>query len=345
MTGQTYNTPAARIGNLKGAILKHAEPKEVLGITGTNHEIGQNQSDTITFRRWLPTGATASQLGQNDWSVTVAAHLTQEGVTRSPERLTPFDIPVTLNQYSCLFMYTDKTQKLYEDDVPKPMKKICGQRMGLVREMIRYGTLKGCTNKFYSGGTARGSVDEPISLAKLRAVSKSILGDRGEMITEVLAAGPDFNTTSVEESFLVFAHTDCENDIRELPGFKSCAEYGSGKKVHKCELGAVDRYRFILSPELAGIPDVGGSVTGTGMVSTSASLCDVYPYIIVGEDAWGDVALKGEDSFDVTHLPPGKKDKADPQGQRGYIGSLFFSASFMQNDGWAAVVECAVTDL
>jgi len=347
MATQGYDSPQlARIGKLKGAILKHSQPKEVLGITGEQHKMGKNQSDTVVFRRWLPRGGTtATAASINQWDVDENAHLTSEGVTPPADTMVAQDITVTLNQYSALYMYTDKNADLYEDDVPMAMKKQCGQRMGLVREKVRYGALKGCTNLFYAGGTSRVTVDATISLGMLRRVSRSLLGNRADMITSILAPSPNYNTAAIEAGFLVFCHTDAENDIRELPGFIECASYGSRKVMHECELGACDRYRFIISPELTPIIDSGAAVGATGLVSTGASNIDVYPMIVVAEDAWGDVALRGMNSFNVSHIPHTQKDKNDPHGQRGYLGAIFWSASFIQNDGWMAVVEIGVTDL
>jgi N4-gp56 family major capsid protein len=308
--------------------------------------MGKNQSETVVFRRWLPYGgATTSAATINAWVVDENAHLTSEGVTPDADTITPQDITVTLNQYSCLYMYTDKTADLYEDDVPAAMKKQTGQRMGLVREKIRYGTLKGGTNLFYAGGTTRGTVDETVSLGLLRKISRSLLSNRADLITQILTPSPNYNTASVEAGFLVFCHTDCENDIRELPGFIECASYGTRKVMHEMELGACDRYRFIISPELSEIADSGAAVGSTGLLSTTGTSIDVYPMIVVAEDAWGDVALRGLNSFNVTHIPHTTKDKNDPHGQRGYVGAIFWCAPFIQNDGWMAVAECGVTSL
>ena len=346
MAVQQYATATPRIGKLKGEILAHAIPKEVLGITGKQHRIGKNQSDTVVFRRWLPFGgATTSATTINQWSVTAAAHLTAEGVTPDADTMTPQDITVQLNQYSCLYMYTDKTAVLYEDNIPDEMKTQTGERMGLVREMIRYGALQGNTNKFYAGGTTRATVAATITLGMLRKISRSLLGNRGSMVTKLLSPSSNYNTAPVEASFLVFCHTDGEYDIRELPGFISTAEYGQRQVMHELELGACDRYRFIVSPELSGIANAGAAVGSLGLKSTGGSTVDVYPFIVVAGDAWGDVALRGMDSFDVTQIPHTQKDKTDPLGQRGYIGAAFWSAAFIQNDGWMGVLEAAVTDL
>lgn len=346
MAVHSYDTATPRVGKLKGAILRHAIPREVLGITGTQHKMPEKQSDTVVFRRWLPRGgSTGSAASINRWSVTAAEHLTQEGVTPNADTLAPQDITVVMNQYSCLYMYTDKTAILYEDNVPDAMKKQAGQRMGLVREMIRYGALKGCTNKFYAGGTSRATVDETIGLNLLRNTTRSLMGNRCDLITQVLSGSPNYATKPIEAGLLVFCHTDMEHDIREIPGFTPCSEYGQRKPMHELELGSSDRYRFIISPELTSIADSGAAVGATGLFSTSGSNADVYPVIVVGEDAWGDVALRGMNSFNVTHIPHSRKDKNDPHGQRGYIGSIFWSASFIQNDGWMAVLECGATSL
>ena len=136
------------------------------------------------------------------------------------------------------------------------------------------------------------------------------------------------------------------HDVREIEGFTKAAEYGTqGMKAHPRELGAVDEYRFITSPELGPALAGGASVGSTGLVSAGGSNSDVYFMIVVAEDAWGDVALRGLNALDVTHIPHKKKDKSDPLGQRGYIGATFYSASFIQNDGWMAVAEVGVTDL
>jgi len=347
MTQFAYTSPAGRINEVKGEILAHAIPQEVLGITGQQKKLPKNQGDNVTFRRYLPYGgATTNATTINTWSVTLASHATQEGVTPPADTLVPQDISVTLAQYSCLYMYTDKTADMYEDDVPAEMKKQVGERMGLVREMVRWGAVKACSNLFYAGGTTRLTVDEAISLTQLRRVSRSLLANRAKTITRILAPSANYNTAPVEAAFLVFCHTDVESDIRDIAGFKEVAAYGQRKPVHENEIGSVDRFRFIVSPELASIPDAGAAQGSTGLYyTTSSSAIDVYPVIVVAEDAWGEVALRGSDSFDMTDIKPGQKDKSDPHGQRGYVGAKFYSAAKVLNDGHMAVLEVGVRTL
>ena len=339
MSTQNFNTQTARVNKLKGEILAHAIPKEVLGITGMQKQMPKNQGNNVIFRRWLPLGGVDNKWITSSNVATFAAdHLTAEGVTPSADTLTAVDVTATLDQYSCLYAVTDKTVDLYEDDVPAEMKKQTGERMGLVREMVRYGALKAMTNVFYGGtGTSPSTVNGTLSLNLLRKVTRSLRINHSELVTQILAASPNFATAPVEAAYLVFGSTDMEPAIRDLPGFKHVAEYGNRKPIHELELGSVENYRFILSPELAQTAGGGAAVGSTGLQAT-ASVIDIYPMIVVGENVWGQLALRGADSMDVTWIPPGQKDKNDPLGQRGYIGSKFYQTAKVLNDGWGSLL-------
>ncbi len=352
MAIQNFSTAAGRINKLKGEILAHAVPVEVLGITGQMKQMPKNKGDTVIYRSWLPYGATLSYaqnidggMGINTPSANPAAHLVTEGVTPNADVITPRDVSVQLLEYACLYAITDKTFDLYEDDVPAEMKQQTGERMGLLREMIRWGALKAGTNTFYSGGTTMGTVAATITYNFLSKISRSLLANHGKMITKVLGAGPNFATAPVEAGFIVFCHTDCEHDIRQLPDFVPVSKYAQRKPLSPEELGSMGRFRFIVSPELSSTPNVGAAVGALGLLSTGGANIDCYPVVVVAEDAWGDVALRGSNALDPTWIPPGQKDKNDPLGQRGYVGAKFYSAAFIANPGWMATAWVGVTAL
>lgn len=336
---QNFNTQTARVNKLKGEILAHAMPVEVLGITGMQKQMPKNQGDNTVFRRWLPYGGTDNRWITGANVATFASdHLTTEGVTPSADTLSAVDVTATLQQYACLYAVTDKTADLYEDDVPAEMKKQTGERVGLIREMVRYGALKGITNVFYGGtGTSPSTVNGTVSIPLLRKITKSLKANHAKMITSILAPSPNFATAPVEAAYLVFCSTDMEPAIRDLPGFKHVSEYGQRKPVHEQEIGSVESFRFVLSPELAATINGGAAVGSTGMFSTGGSNIDIYPMIVVGEDVWGQVALRGSDSIDVSYISPGQKDKNDPLGQRGYIGAKTWMTAVVLNNGWGAL--------
>lgn len=341
-----YASPAGRINKLKGEILAHSIPVEVLGICGMQRQMPRNNGKTVVYRRYLPYGgALTDENTINRWNVSAAAHVLTEGTTPSADTLIPRDVTVTLQQYGCLYQVTDVVNDTYEDDVPAEMKKQCGERVGLIREMVRYGIIKAGTNAYYSGGTSRATVDDKITLSLLRKVSRNLQANHAKRVTAVLAPTPNIGTKPVEAAYLVFCHTDCEADIRDLANFKTVAEYGSRKPIHENEIGSVENFRFITSPELAPYANGGAAIGTTGLFSTGGANIDVYPFILCGEDAWGQVALRGANAMDPTWIPPGTKDKSDPLGQRGFVGAKFYMNSTVLNEGWMAVIEAGVTDL
>lgn len=338
MAIQNFNTQAARVNKLKGEILAHAIPVEVLGITGMQKQMPKNVADNVTFRRWLPYGGTDNKwITGSNVGTFASSHVTTEGVTPTADTLTAVDVTATLQQYSCLYAVTDKSVDLHEDDIPSEMKKQTGERIGLVREMVRYGALKGLTNVFYGGtGTSKATVNGTISLNMLRKITKSLKASHAKMNTSILAASPNFATAPIEAAYLVFTSTDMEPAIRDLPGFKSISEYAQRKPVHEQEIGSVESFRFILSPELAADIDTGAATGSTGLFSSGTKV-DIYPMLVVAEDAWGQVALRGQDSIDVTYIAPGQKDKNDPLGQRGYIGAKTWFTCTVLNNGYGGL--------
>ncbi len=348
MTMHTYNLTAARIGKYKGKILAHATPNEIIAKAGRQEALPSNNSDTYVARRWIPYGGTSSspnqffQNGTGDRSATmVSAHLTAEGVTPTPESIVPQDVTVVVKQYSCLYGFTDKTATLYEDDAPAAMKEQIGERMALVNEQIVYGELKASTNQFYGGtGTTRATVNGPITLGMIRKMVRAMNANHGKAVTSILKASGNYATDAVAAGYFVYGNTDLASDIRDLPGFTPVEKYASGTPV-PFEIGKCEEFRFVLSPDFPSIQDAGaavGSWLGSGAAySTTGTSTDVYQFVVLAKDAFSQIAVRGPKAMDVVFLPPGQKDKADPLGQRGYAGAIWWKAVLLENSGWCAV--------
>ena len=82
-----------------------------------------------------------------------------------------------------------------------------------------------------------------------------------------------------------------------------------------------------------------------GCLSIGAVNVDVYPFIVIGEDAWGQVALKGFGSIKPITLKPSTISHANPLGQFGYVGASTWFATVRLNDAWMARIEAGVTQL
>jgi len=352
---QTFPLTPGRLNKYKGEILSHAVPMEVLSKEGRQVKMPKNNSDTYVARRFLPFGALSTNAStQNTFfpaatgdrgNVIVQAHLTTEGVTPPPESIVPMDVQVVVQQYSCLYGFTDKTYDLYEDDIPKEMIRQVGERVTLVNELIIYGVLKACTNQFFAGtGTTVATVNGPLTLGMLRKIAKGLQANHAKPVNSMLGASNNYGTDAVSQGFTVYIHTDAEPDIRDLPGFVPIEKYASGKPMMH-EIGKCERFRFITSPELVSLRDAGAAVGSTNLQSASGSNVDVYQFIVCAQDAWSQIAVRGKESLAPTYLPPGQISKSDPFGQRGYAGTIWWKAALVENNGWMAVGNVGIKNL
>jgi N4-gp56 family major capsid protein len=352
MSIQNYGTVASR--NLIRAaqgMLEHAQPITVLGDFGTQREMPQNSTDTLVFRRTLPFGASAvgttienssRYVGTPD--ITASNFVLAEGVTPNANTISFQDVSVQLQQYGVLFKYSSKVEQLYEDDIPGEMVKLTGETLAEVMEMVRYGVLKAGSTVIYANGSSRAAINTAVSLNAIRKAARTLESNRARRVTSRLAPGVNFGTRAVQPAYVVFCHTDAVSDVRNLPGFTRVEEYGSFKPIHDREIGACEDFRFISSPLLKSFAGA-GSGTLNGMLSVGASAVDVYPFIIIGEDCWGQVALKGMSAIKPVVLKASQTNHANPLGQFGYVGASTWFATVRLNDAFMARIEAGVTAL
>ncbi len=352
MAIQNYGTSASRnLIRAAQSMLEHSQPITVLGDFGTVKEMPTNQTDTLVFRRTLPFGASTSGTTIESSSRYVGTPDVQannfvlaEGSTPSSNTISFQDVTVTLQQYGVLFKYSSKVENLYEDDIPGEMTKLTGETMAEVMEMVRYGVMKAGSTVIYGNGSSRSAVNTAISLNALRKAARTLESNRARRVTSRLAPGVQFGTRAVQPAYIVFCHTDAVSDIRNLTGFIRKEEYGSYKPIHDREIGSVEDFRFISSPLFKSF-EAAGSGTLNGMLSVGTSNVDVYPFIIIGEECWGQVALKGMSAIKPIVLKANQTNHANPLGQFGFVGASCYFSAVRLNEAYMSRIECGVSAL
>jgi N4-gp56 family major capsid protein len=339
----TYSSPAQRRGIVLGRILKHAVQVSTLEISGEVHKAPLKEGETVSFRQVVPYGATAA--APDTLTVTAAANLIQEGVTPPAESLVILDTTVTVQKYGALYGYTERQASLGEDDIPAWMEEQLGERLGNVREKVYIGALQAGTNRFYSGGTTRATVDEPVTLNLVNRITRSLAANHGKFVREVTSASAFYGSQALQATYLAFGHTNLQQDIEAVPGYKAKADYGTMKPAHEMEIGCIGSVRFILSPDMPFVIDAGAAISGTSNYSTTGTNADVYQLFVVAKDAWGHVAFRGLDAFKMNHIKPSQIDKSDPTGERGYVSGTFYDCAVVTHNGWCAVAECTISAL
>ena len=352
MAIQNYGTaPSRNLIRAAQGMLEHAQPIQVLGDFGDTREMPMNSTDTLVFRRTLPFGASSvgstiegssRYVGTPD--VQANNFVLAEGSTPSSNTISFQDVTVTLQQYGVLFKYSSKTENLYEDSVPQAMQRQTGEVMAEILEQVRYGVMKAGSTVIYANGASRSAVNTAISLNALRKAARTLESNRARRVTQRLAPGVNFGTRAIQPAYIVFCHTDAVADVRNLTGFVKVEEYGSYKAIHDREVGSVEDFRFISSPLFKSF-EAAGSGTLNGMLSVGSSNVDVYPFIIIGEDCWGQVALKGMSAIKPVVISSQDANAANPLSMFGYVGASTYFAAVRLNEAFMARIEAGVTAL
>lgn len=330
MATTTYGDINQRTAGYAAAdMLRHAEPWLILSKMGMTRPIPKNKAETMKFRRPVPLAAATTPV--------------VEGVTPTAQKIAYEDVSVTLKQYGRPIEITDKVTELSEDPVMDTATMLAGEQAGATIEQVLYGVLKAGTNVFYANGASRAAVNTVLTLNKQRAVTRALAAQKALKITRMLKSGPEYGVSAVEAAYVAVGHTDLDSDIRNLTGFIPVAKYGNRQPISEHEIGSVEQVRYILSPDLKPFPDAGGAKGST--VSTSGTSSDVYPILYLGQDAFAQVPLKGEEAIVPMVLQPGTPSKSDPMGQRGYVSWKAWYAAVILNDLWMARLEVAVSAL
>lgn len=329
MATTTYTSLSQRTNAFAAKeMLAHAEPIMCLGKFGMTKPMPKNKANVIKFRRAVPLAVATTPL--------------TEGSPPTAKALSYEDVTVTLSQYGDVVEITDVVNDLAEDPVLKDAAQMCGEQAAETIENLIWGVIRGGTNVFYANGTQRSAVNSVITLAKQRAVTRQLKGNRGKKVTQMLSSSVKYGTEAVAAAYIGLAHTDLESDIRGLAGFTPTEKYGSMKAL-PYEIGKVEDVRYVLTPVLDSFADAGG--TAGSMVSTGGSAADVYPIVYIAKDAYGHVALKGAEAMAPSIINPGQLDKSDPLGQKGMVGWKTYHKAFIANQSWMCRLECAATAL
>lgn len=307
-------------------LLKRAIPYLVLEKFGQSRPIPRKHSDTVKFRRYERFPITPTPL--------------TEGVTPSARKLTTTDIPAQLHQYGDRIEITDVIMDTHEDPVMQEGMDILGEQAAQMLEVVRFYAVRGGTNVYYAGGVEnRAAVAKAIDLPFQRNIMRQLKRQDARKITRVVRSTSAFNTENVAPSFIAMCHPDCENDLRDMPGWTSPENYGT-LSPYENEIGKCEDIRYLTSTIFEPWEDAGGA--GDTLLSTSGSKADVYPILYVAADSYGIVPLKGPGAVTPMVVNP-KPSDSDPLAQRGHVGWKAWQTAVILNDAWMIRGEVAVT--
>lgn len=278
--------------------LKRADSVEVFDRFCTPVKIDRKNGDTFHARRMV-----------NPAVDTTAANGTSN---KAPRALTALDYTATVNEYNEACSTARRENDLSSYDSVSEAAKVLDYLVRETRQAIRFNVLKAGTNVFYNSSSisSRATVNGTLNANLLERMSTSIRAARGLPCFTKVEATTKVGTSGVEDAFLVAVHPHLVPDLRLLPGFLTRKEYAAEQH----EVGAWQDFRFFVTPTAEAYANAGASsstLRATGATGVTAGAADVYPIIVVGQNAAHAVALKGARSNGLGNVQTALLDKAD----------------------------------
>lgn len=329
--GMTFGDISPRVGlHAVAKMLVTAKNQLTLERFALNQAIPKNKGLLLKFRRPIKFAAATTPL--------------VEGVTPSPQILGYEDVSVSISQYGAWVPFTDVIADTHEDPNLNVISEQCGDQAALTKERIIWGVMRGGTNVAYSGSaSARSGVVATLTLDDIRAAVRSLKNNHAQKITKVLKASTNIATQPVNASYVAFAHVNLEQDFRDMTGFVASENYASGSVINEYEIGKVEEVRIILTPHLE--PFYGAGDTTLNGVLNNGSNVDVYPVVIIGQDAYAVTPLSGSAIQMGVKNPKMASGDVDPLGQRGYVAWKMWFAAVRLNEAWMVRLETACSAL
>jgi N4-gp56 family major capsid protein len=325
----TYGDISPRVGIYAVAnFLAHAEPVLVLEKFAKVEALPKNKGQVLKWRRFVPFEVNTTAL--------------VEGVTPAPNMLQYEDVTSIISQYGGWVSFTDVILDTHEDPNLAKITMGLGEQAAATKEALIWEELIGGTSVIYSGAaTSRATVEAPVSEEEFVAAQRFLKANRAKHITRMLKASTNIATEPVAPAFIAFGHSNLEKDLRGLTEFTVREKYSQFQPVSDYEIGKFQDIRFILSPDLRVLYGAGSSTT-TGVLSRDGDNVDVYPIVVIGQDAYGVTPLRGMDSVGVTIKNP-TATYEDPLAQRGFASWKMWYVVTRLNEEWMVRIEAAAS--
>ena len=250
----------------------------------------EKMGDTIVFRRYarLPT---------------VPIPLV-DGISPPGSPLSVTDLKARVSFYGNFCTITNQVQLTVEDRVLNESSRLLAQNLAQTMDEIARDCLASTSSVLQCSHGVNGNTPAELTKQDLDSVVLTLLGNNGEMISEVVPGTNQFGTTPIKPAFWGYIDTALLDDLESVTNFVAASNYpGNQNVVLDAEWGATGHIRWCY----------------TSVGSVTAATVPVYNNFIVAKEAYAVVNLRSE-SGEFYIKPLGSAGSSDPLNQRGSVG-------------------------
>ena len=252
--------------------------------------IPSRSGNTIKFRRYT--------------ALTTATTPLSEGVTPAGQQLAKTDLAATVSFYGDFVHISDVVDLTVEDAVLTEASELLGEQMGETRDELMKDVLAATASATNASNGVNAQTPTEITEADIKAIVKTLLGNKAKMITSVMTASTGQGTTPVRSSFWGIAHTDLINDLEDVTNFLHTSKYPTQATILEAEWGATGNVRWLVS---------------TNAHKLASASPDTYECQIIGKNAYATTSIEGGVAKNIVKAF-GSGGTSDPLNQRATSG-------------------------
>lgn len=286
------------------------------------------------------------------WAVpAVNTTAVSEGINNAVRNLVPENVYVTLSEYQESFGWTSQAENMDPLDYAAGAAEVGHDLVKRDRTALKWSEMISGTQVIYNSSSisSRGTVNGVITAGRIDQAVSILQAAKAKAYANLALGSNKVGSSGLMAGFRAYGHTDLLPDLEALRNWVPVSNYPADVRGNPNEVGAAasGRCRFVLSSELTPVADIGAAVSGTNLRSTTGTLADVYPIVIVGQGAMSCVPLRkrgtsGKGNLTVHQI--NTPDRSDPGNLTRIWSAVWTEGYLVTNELWVIRVEVACSD-
>jgi N4-gp56 family major capsid protein len=285
-------------------LLQENRPKYIFDRFAQRFSIGSKSGKTIKWRRYSRYAAATTPL--------------TEGITPNGHKQARVDLLAIASQYGDFAIVTDVVDLTVEDpNITIEVDLQADQKNNTNDVLVRDILVNAASSLTCSNGDPTGTL---LNRTDIDTAHGSLKGNDADYIGSMIAAGTGQGTAPIRQAFFGMAHTDLEDDLEDVSGFKQVTNYAAQRGVDVAEWGLTGNVRWLTSTQ--------GATSGSNYLNP-----------IIARNAYGVVDISGGNVASIVK-GMGSAGTADPLDQRASVGWKMWQVPRILNDANILVLIC-----
>jgi len=300
----TVQVPPAVGMSYQRTLLEENRPKYIFNRFAQRFSITSKNGKTIKWRRYSRYAAATTPL--------------TEGITPNGHKQARVDLLAIASQYGDFAIVTDVVDLTVEDPNISIEVELQSDQQNNTNDVLTRNILVNAASSLTcSNGDPTATL---LNRTDIDTARGTLRGNDADVITGMISAGTGQGTGPVRPSYFAMAHTDLEDDLEDVSGFKEATNYAAQKGVDEAEKGQTGNVRWLLTTQ--------GATSGSN-----------YLVPIIAKNAYGVVNIDGGNMKSIVK-GLGSAGADDPLDQRASVGWKMWQVPRILNDANLLVLIC-----